>query len=143
RAEILIKRSLVPVTFSDDKKCRVRFGEWKDFYYPETLKDAKLIDIDHLVPLYEAHKSGGSSWSKLRRKEFANDPDNLVITSRNTNRQKGANTLKTWLPMNINYACRYYHRWMSIKKKYDLKISEEEINSLDLSKCIDKEINSL
>ncbi|HLT22368.1 MAG TPA: DUF1524 domain-containing protein [Bacteriovoracaceae bacterium] len=143
RAEILIERSLVPVTFTNKKKCRVRFGEWKDYYYPEIIKDAKMIDIDHLVPLYEAHKSGGSSWSKLKRKEFANDPDNLVITSRTTNRQKGANTLKNWLPMNIKYACRYYYQWMSIKKKYELKISDEEINSLDLSKCIGNEINSL
>lgn len=143
RAEILIERSLVPVTFTNHKKCRVRFGEWKDYYFPENLKDAKLIDIDHLVPLYEAHKSGGSHWSKEQRKKFANDPENLVITSRTTNRQKGANTLKTWLPLNFTYACRYYHQWMNIKKKYDLQITSEEVLALDASKCGDKEIKSL
>lgn len=135
RAEILIERSLGPVTFTSKKKCSVLSGKWDDFYYPEVLTQAKEVDIDHLVPLYEAHKSGGASWSVEKKRKFANDPENLVITSSTTNRKKGANTLKTWLPANHTYACRYYRQWMNVKKKYELMISQEEINALDISNC--------
>ncbi|HLW57617.1 MAG TPA: DUF1524 domain-containing protein [Bacteriovoracaceae bacterium] len=135
RAEVLIERSLVPVTFTNKKKCTVKSGKWNDYYFPTVLTQAKDIDIDHLVPLYEAHKSGGAQWPKDKKVKFANDPENLVITHKVTNRKKGANTLKTWLPLHYEYACRYYHQWMYIKKKYDLKISSDEVNSLDISKC--------
>lgn len=135
RAEILIERSLGKVTFSGKKECVISSGKWKDYYYPGLLENAKEIDIDHLVPLYEAHKSGGAGWSKLKKKQFANDPENLVITSRTTNRKKGAHTLKSWLPVHFNYACRYYKQWMHIKNKYQLNISNDEINALDVSKC--------
>lgn len=135
RAEILIARSLKKVSFSGKKDCVVSRGQWHDYYFPGILENAKEIDIDHLVPLYEAHKSGGARWSKELKKQFANDPENLVITSRSTNRKKGANTLKSWLPINLPYACRYYQQWMQVKKKYQLVISMDEINALDVSQC--------
>lgn len=135
RAEILIKRSLTEVTFTTPKKCTVATGKWDDYYYPEVHSLAKEVDIDHLVPLFEAHKSGGAQWSKEKKKAFANDEENLVITSKTTNRKKGAHTLKSWLPVSLSYACKYYKQWMLIKNKYQLKISVDEINAVDISKC--------
>lgn len=135
RNEILLERSLVPVEFANNKKCSVLKGKWKDFYYPAVHYNAKDVDIDHLVPLFEAHKSGGAAWSRDKKRKFANDPENLVITSQKANRQKGANTLKTWLPVNLSYACKYYKQWMYIKKKYELSISPEELAAVDVSKC--------
>lgn len=135
RAEVLIARSLIEVTFTNDKKCTVKSGQWRDYYYPSILTEAKEVDIDHLVPLYEAHKSGGAHWPKDKKRKFSNDTENLVITSKTTNRKKGANNLKSWLPLHYEYACRYYQQWIYIKKKYDLTITPEEINSLDITKC--------
>ena len=40
--------------------------------------------------LKEAHISGGMNWDKRKKVAFANDADNLVVTNRRYNRQKGA-----------------------------------------------------
>ena len=59
RHEVLIEESLTPVTFKTDKGCRVVSGSWLGAYSGEIFTDASLLDIDHLVPLKEAHESGG------------------------------------------------------------------------------------
>ncbi len=125
RAEILSQRSTAQVVFSKNG-CTVKRGRWNDYYYPEVLSQAKLIDIDHLVPLKHAHYSGGADWSADKKKHFANDPDNLVITNRRFNRMKGAKGIDQWLPVKIDYACKYTKDWIKIKTKYGLQFSPEE-----------------
>lgn len=39
--------------------CRVVSGLWHDAYTGETVRDPGELDVDHLVPLAEAHRSGG------------------------------------------------------------------------------------
>ena len=77
RAEILKKRSLVAVKM-DKRGCRVKSGKWNDYYYPETLLEAKLVDIDHVVPLKHAHGVGAASWGPSEKEKFANDPETLL-----------------------------------------------------------------
>lgn len=131
RAEILKKRSLVPVVMNK-KKCGVISGKWKDYYYSEIHTEAKKIDIDHIVALKNAHATGASNWSKKRKEEFANDPENLVITNRTYNRQKGAKGIDKWLPTEREYACKYAKDWYKIKVKYALNITSTEQMSLKL-----------
>jgi hypothetical protein len=131
RAEILKKRSIGEVNLSK-KGCSVVSGLWEDYYYPEKHQLAKDVDIDHLVPLKNAHDSGGFAWSENQKREFANDEENLVITNRKYNRQKGSQGIDTWLPVDKVYACKYIKDWMKIKNKYGLKISESEQKSYDL-----------
>jgi hypothetical protein len=126
RAEILIARSKVPVIFEGKKKCRVLEGEWEDFYYPVSYKKSSDVEIDHVVPLYNAHVSGGNMWNSEQKRRFANDPENLVVTSVTANRRKRANDLNTWIPSDRAYACKYYERWMALKVKYSLKVTESE-----------------
>ncbi len=129
RHEILKQRSKSSVTFSKNG-CSVKSGEWDDYYYPEQLKLAAKIDIDHLIPLKHAHDHGGHSWSEERKKEFANDLENLVITNRKYNRQKGSQGIDTWLPVHKDFACKYMKDWVRLKKKYQLNFSEQENLSL-------------
>lgn len=135
RAEILIDRSLKPVTYRNSKSCTVALGEWQDFYYPELITEASKTQIDHLVPLKNAFLSGGAQWTRAQMKEFANDPLNLVITSSKTNQQKGAKDLTQWLPLDRKLACRYSLRWMEVKIKYHLKITADERNAVQLQDC--------
>ena len=51
----------------DKKGCKVTKGEWPDPYTGKTLSDPKSVDIDHVVPLAEAWRSGASSWNKGQR----------------------------------------------------------------------------
>ena len=71
--EVLIEESLTPVTFKTDKGCRVVSGNWLGAYSGDVFTDASLLDIDHLVPLKEAHESGGFDWDADRRRDYAND----------------------------------------------------------------------
>lgn len=135
RAEILISRTLKPIQYKNVKKCVVLTGEWEDFYFPEKLTIASEIQIDHLVSLNEAHNSGGAEWSQNKKEAFANDPENLVITSSRTNGQKGSNDIHNWIPSIPKYACRYLKQWIYIKQKYGLSISESEKGAVEARKC--------
>lgn len=136
RQEILKARSEIPPEIKKTRsKCSVVSGLWSDYYFDEKLRRASEIDIDHIVPLKHAHDSGASGWSSEQKAEFANDPENLVITNKSYNRKKGSKSLDRWLPVDIAYACKYYDDWMKIKKKYNLEVSQEELKSVDLRKC--------
>ncbi|PIQ60159.1 MAG: HNH endonuclease [Bdellovibrio sp. CG12_big_fil_rev_8_21_14_0_65_39_13] len=135
RQEVLIARSKVSVTFTKKKNCTVADGKWADFYFNEELTNAGDVDIDHVVPLKHAWLTGAENWTKMKRTEFANDMDNLVITNKKYNRQKGAKTVLEWMPINRNYACKYFERWFLVKNKYQLSISDEERKNYSLLKC--------
>jgi hypothetical protein len=133
RAEILKARSEIPVKMNK-KGCSVKKGRWKDYYYPEVHKKASQVDIDHLVPLKHAHDHGGAQWGLKEKEIFANDPDNLVITNRHYNRQKGSKSIDEWLPKDKSYACKYIFAWINLKKKYSLLFKEKEQRTIDLLK---------
>lgn len=129
RHQILKEQSLIPVEI---KKCKVIKGKWQDFYYNETITDPKEIEIDHVVPLAHAHYHGGDKWNKKQKRNFYNDKENLVITSKKTNRQKGKKDFTEWMPISKDYACKYGKKWFQVKKKYELRISEKEYEYLNM-----------
>jgi hypothetical protein len=134
RQEILISRSEDPVILNK-KGCVVKRGKWRDYYFDEILTLANQVDVDHLVPLKHAHVMGGEKWSKIEKKQFANDPENLVLTNKIYNRKKGAKSISEWLPLDRTYACKYIADWMKIKKKYHLIIPPKELETQALLKC--------
>ncbi|MEL0161178.1 MAG: DUF1524 domain-containing protein [Deltaproteobacteria bacterium] len=110
RHEVLIEESLTPVTFKTDKGCRVVSGNWLGSYSGDVFTDASKLDIDHMVPLKEAHESGGYAWDAARRRNYANDlsdPNTLIAVDRSLNRQKGAGDPVEWLPPNQAYQTEY------------------------------------
>ena len=133
RTEILKARSLIPVTMNK-KGCKVKAGKWQDYYFNETLIEAKNVDIDHLVPLKNAHDSGGADWSFERKEKFANDPENLVVTNKKYNRTKSSKGIDQWLPVELSYTCKYVRQWIKIKTKYKLEIKPQEIVTINLLK---------
>ena len=63
RQEVLVAESASRVTYVDDRQCRVEAGRWWDPYTGTVLTDPGDLDVDHLVPLANAHRSGGWAWS--------------------------------------------------------------------------------
>ncbi len=59
RQEVLIAESLVPVAL-DSRGCRVVSGQWLDPYTGQTFTNPSDLDIDHFIPLAEAHRSGAA-----------------------------------------------------------------------------------
>lgn len=139
RAEVLISTSRVPVKFKRNKGCIVSWGEWFDPYTGKTFNKASNLDIDHIVPLKEAHRSGGYAWSKEQRRAFANDPENLTPVDLHSNRQKSDRDPANWAPPNKGYICEYLKRWTHIKHKYRLASDENEamkVNQLQTEMCL-------
>lgn len=126
RAEILIATSQVPVKFKRNKGCVVTWGEWYDPYTGKTFTKASDLDIDHIVPLKEAHRSGGYAWSRDKRREFANDPENLIPVDLSANRAKSDQDPAGWMPENEAFRCEYVLRWIGLKTAYQLETNPEE-----------------
>ena len=126
RHEILISSSAEPVQFKTEKECLVVSGKWIGLYTGKIFNNARQVDIDHVVPLKEAHISGASGWSKEKKRQFANDEDNLLAVSRSSNRSKGAKDPAQWMPRNEAFHCEYIKKWVAVKEKYILYMDQKE-----------------
>lgn len=68
-------------------------GEWFGVYTGESFANPRQLDVDHMVPLFNAHLSGAWQWDAERKREYANylDYDNpLIAVKAVANRAKGA-----------------------------------------------------
>ena len=133
RHEVLIEESLAKVAFKTDRKCQVATGEWFAPYTGETVTDATRLDIDHMIPLKNAHNSGGWAWDKSRKAAFANDMsyvDHLIAVTASANRKKGARGPEAWKPTNKGYWCDYAVDWVRIKIDWDLSATKAEWGAL-------------
>lgn len=84
----------------------------------------QLVDIDHRVALGNAWRHGAAAWSTDKRRDFANDPMNLVAVSASQNRSKGDKGAEAWLPPSGR--CDYVRRQITVKKAYGLSVSPDE-----------------
>lgn len=128
RTELLILKSETPVRLSADG-CHVIAGRWRDGYSDSVLTNPKDIDIDHRVPLAEAHRSGADRWTAAQRRNLANayqDPDSLVITSASTNRSKADGDPASWLPLGAGRTCDYVAAWIRTKQRWHLTMDPIE-----------------
>lgn len=112
------------------KGCGVVGGFWVSVYDDMQFKDAGSLDIDHIVPLAEAWRSGADAWSDAKREKFANDPDNLIAVSARSNRSKGDKDPAKWMPPKGAYACEYLSKWQAVKSKYDLSSDKAELKAI-------------
>jgi hypothetical protein len=142
RHEVLIEESLKKVAFKGGKKCQVATGEWLDPYTGITVTDATKLDVDHMVPLKNAHDSGGWKWAKDRKAAFANEmgyADHLIAVTASANRKKGAKGPEGSKPANQDYWCDYAVDWVQIKVDWELSATMTEWAALqDMLKTCDK-----
>jgi hypothetical protein len=138
RQEVLIRQSETPVMFEGQKHCVVKSGNWTCPYTGERFTDPHDLEIDHLVPLVEAHRAGGWAWGQDRRDLYVADlgtVSHLLAVSAVANRQKGDRTPLGWLPSSHAFRCRYVAMWREIKLRWGLTMSvpeEEAIWSVEV-----------
>jgi hypothetical protein len=96
------------------------------------LTDSSEVDIDHVVPLANAWRSGAGSseWSTIDRESYANDPKVLLSAEAGANRAKGDKGPEAWKPPNQDYWCEYARRWIWIKSDWRLTVNPAEKSSL-------------
>jgi hypothetical protein len=112
-------------------------GSWVDPYTGSTLvfddlKDphqAEAVQIDHVVPLAEAWRSGAARWNVARRRSFANDLTELLAVDGPTNASKGDGDPAAWRPRK-GYQCTYAIRWITVKARWHLAVDPSERRAL-------------
>ena len=133
RAEVLIQESRLPVTFRAGGQCTVATGLWTSPYTATNLSSAASLDIDHLVPLANAYRSGAWTWDDDQRSRYANDlddPEQLVAVELGLNRSKGDSGPDEWQPPNRDTWCAYAQAWLRIKARWHLTVTSAERSSL-------------
>lgn len=134
RDEVLIAESYEPVTFEDDRRCEVASGRWQCPYTGNIVAEVHLLDVDHLVPLANAHRSGAANWTEAQRRRYANDlehPEHLVAVEYTANRSKGDKGPEAWLPPSEDARCKYVRDWVAVKKRWELSMSKAEAASVE------------
>lgn len=108
--------------------CNVVGGRWLSRYDNRTLTDPSEVDIDHMVPLANAWRSGANNWDDERRGEFANDLERpqLFAVSRSSNRAKGDQDPSQWKPPNRDDWCAYAQDWIAVKHHWQLSVTVSE-----------------
>lgn len=132
RAEVLIAESLVSVRFSSTGKT-VSTGKWVSLYDGVTWTKASDVDIDHVVALAEAWRSGAWKWSAARRQAYANDLGvawTLRAVTDNVNQEKSDDDPTYWLPPLESATCLYLTEWIAVKIRWKLSVDAEERQSI-------------
>ena len=129
RAEVLIAEAVEKPKIGT--KCKLTGGKWVSAYDGKTITSASQLDVDHLVPLAEAWRSGAWKWTAGQRQSFANDLENteaLIAVTSSSNRSKGDKDPALWLP--AKEQCEYVENWVDIKVAYSLSVDEKEFFKL-------------
>lgn len=124
RHEVLAEESLIKPVISNNKVIK---GKWFDKYTGKYFTNTSDLDIDHLVPLKNAHISGASNWSKKKKNRYYNYlkyDNHLISVSKSANRNKSDKSPVNWLPPNKEYQCEYVREWFKIKTAWGLTIEE-------------------
>ncbi|KAF2495239.1 hypothetical protein BU16DRAFT_425828, partial [Lophium mytilinum] len=128
--ETVLKRDGTSVV--TNSACASTSGSWYSPYDGATWTAASDLDIDHLVPLSNAWKSGAASWTTAQRQAFANDLTNpqLLAVTDNVNEAKSDSGPEDWKPPLTSYYCTYAKMWVKVKYVYDLTITSAEKSAL-------------
>lgn len=112
--------------------CPVTSGSWYSYYDGLTFTNPSDLDIDHVVPLAEAWRSGASSWTTTTRQAFANDLNGpqLIAVSASSNRSKGDQDPSTWKPTRAGASCAYSKMWINTKSRWGLSLQSSEKTAL-------------
>ena len=133
RDEVLAAESRGPVSYRSDEGCRVAAGEWIAPYTGQVVTNPRELDIDHMVPFGNAHRSGAWTWSAERKEQYANylgDPQHLIAVTASAKRSKGARGPEAWQPEDQRYWCQYAVDWITIKDAWGLTVTQAEHDAL-------------
>lgn len=132
RNDILYRDLTSKVFKSGTRECVVLSGTLLDPYSGEKISflrgvtSSMEVQIDHVVALSNAWQTGAFKLTFEKRREFANDPLNLVAVKGRLNSQKGDGDAATWLPPRKNIRCAYVAQQIAVKAKYNLWVTPPE-----------------
>ncbi len=128
----LLNRDLEGVTTKPGTRgCVVLTGRLADPYTGQTIsyrrgQSPALVNLDHVVSLGDSWQKGAQQLTADQRRDFANDPINLLAVSASANASKGEGDAATWLPPNRGFWCVYAARQIRVKARYHLWVTPAE-----------------
>jgi hypothetical protein len=135
--EVVLKRDGTNVSTGSD--CYPTSGSWLSPYDGATWTQPSDVDIDHVVPLADAWRTGASGWTQDQRQAYANDLSDpqLIAVTDNVNQAKGDKSPDQWKPPSTGYWCTYASMWVAVKHKFNLTVNDAEKSALTdmLGKC--------
>lgn len=135
--EVILKRDGTNVQTGSD--CYPTSGSWASPYDGATWTSPSDVDIDHVVPLADAWRTGASGWTTAQRQAYANDLDDpqLIAVTDNVNQAKGDDSPDLWKPPLESYWCTYAEMWIAVKYKWNLTVNDAEKSALTdmLGRC--------
>lgn len=133
----ILARDLTDTTFKPaTHDCVVASGTLADKYtgtaihFVRGVDTSEAVQIDHIVPLSLAWQTGAQQLSAEQRKQFANDPLNLMAADGPANMAKSDSDAATWLPSNKAFRCEYVARQTAVKAKYKLWVTRPEHDAI-------------
>lgn len=126
----ILARDLTEVVKKD--ACVVTSGVLLDPYTGTTISfvrgqsTSSAVQIDHIVPLSLAWRSGAWGWSDEDRMAFANDPSNLIATDGPTNSSKSDKGPSAWMPPSSAFTCEYSVRFSNVIDRYGLTLTDAD-----------------
>ena len=134
----ILKRDLQEITFRPGTRdCVVLTGVLLGPYTGERIDFVRgqgtstEVQIDHVVAMSDAWQKGAQQMTPEQRREFANDPLNLVAVAGWANQQKGAGDTATWLPPRREFRCEYVSRQVLVKERYGLWVTQAEREAME------------
>jgi hypothetical protein len=112
--------------------CKVLQGTLHDPYTRKVIAfrrgatTSERVQIDHVVALANAWRTGAQRLSQAQRERLANDPINLFAVDGPTNEAKGDGDAATWLPPNKAFRCTYVAHQVAVKAAYHLWVTATE-----------------
>ncbi|MDT0305106.1 HNH endonuclease family protein [Streptomonospora wellingtoniae] len=134
----ILARDLRAARVADD--CTVTRGVLEDPYTGERIdfsaEDPMEVQIDHLVPLALAWRTGAGEWDRDTRVEFANDRDNLIAADGPANQSKGDSGPGEWQPY-PPFRCAYAVAYVDVVDAYGLRLPSADRAALEemLANC--------
>lgn len=133
----ILRRDLAEVVLKAGAKgCIVMSGVLNDPYTGKAItftrgaKTSSAVQIDHVVALSDAWQKGAQRWDEGKRRNFANDPRNLLAADGPANQQKGASDAATWLPASKAFRCTYVGTQVQVKAVYGLWMTAAEKSAI-------------
>lgn len=133
----VLARDMTEVRLRPGSRCVVASGRLMDPYTGKQINFVRgqdtstAVQIDHVVALADAWRTGAQQLDQQTRAQLAGDLLELLAVDGPANEAKRDRDAAAWLPANKSYRCRYVARQVAVKTKYRLWVIPAERDAMD------------
>ena len=133
----VLARDMTAVQLRKGSRCVVASGRLLDPYTGKQINfvrgqgTSEAVQIDHVVALADAWRTGAQQLDQHTRAQMAGDLVELLAVDGPTNQAKRDRDAAAWLPANKAYRCNYVARQVAVKIKYRLWVIPAERDAID------------